>query len=405
MRILIYGGTFNPVHQGHLNAVTRAAESLGPEKIFFIPTSIPPHKALAAGSPPAADRVGMLECVCAQLPGARVLDMELKREGPSYTADTLRALKDQYPENELIFLLGTDMLLSLLTWHEPETVMACASLAVYAREDDRGEEIRTMAERLRQEYGATVYVLSGPSVEASSTEIRAALPKREGRDLVPAPVYGYIIRRRLYGAKPDLDWLRSKAYPYLKPKRVAHVQGVEAEALELAARWGVDPGDAAEAAICHDITKKLARDEQLRLCDKYAIMTDEYERGSEKLLHAKTGAAFAADQFGLSDDVALAIRFHTTGRTGMTTLEQITYLADYIEPGRYGFAGLAELRAVCYEDLDQAMELASRMSIDEVRGKGYEPHRSTVDCHEWYRNNLRRRGLAPVRAQGIPDEV
>lgn len=405
MRILIYGGTFNPVHRGHLHAVTRAAERLGPEKIFFIPTSIPPHKALAAGTPAAADRVGMLECVCAGLPGARVLDMELRREGPSYTADTLRELKAQYPEDELVFLLGTDMLLSFLTWHEPETVLACASLAVCAREDDRGEEIRTMAERLRREYGAVIYELPGEAVEVSSTEIREALPRRAGRGLVPAPVYRYIIRKRLYGAKPELDWLRTEAYAFLKPKRVAHVRGVEEEAVKLAARWGVDPGAAAEAAICHDITKALSRQEQLRLCDKYAIMTDTYERANEKLLHAKTGAALAADRFGLPDDVALAIRFHTTGRTGMTTLEQITYLADYIEPGRHGFDGLPELRRVCYEDLDQAMELASRMSIDEVRGKGYEPHRSTADCHAWYGNNLRRRGLAPVHAQGVPDEV
>jgi nicotinate-nucleotide adenylyltransferase len=126
---------------------------------------------------------------------------------------------------------------------------------------------------------------------------------------------------------------------------------------------------------------------------------------SEKLLHAKTGAALAADLFGLSEDVALAIRFHTTGRPGMSRLEMITYLADYIEPGRNGFDGLPELRRACYEDLDLAMELGMRMSLHEVRGKGYPAHINTVEGQRWYLNNLRRKGLEPVRAAGIPDRV
>lgn len=405
MRILIYGGTFNPPHAGHVRAVRTAAAALDPGKILLIPAAIPPHKALADGSPPAEERLALTRLAAGEIPGAEASDIELRREGKSYTSDTLRALKALYPADELVFLLGTDMLLTLPDWHEPETVCGLASIAVFSRETGREAEISEAAERLRRELAAAVYVIPGEPVEVSSTELREKLTRREGVELLPREVYAHIIRKRLYGARPDFEWLRARAYAYLKPKRVAHVRGVEQEAVKLAARWGADAGDAAEAAICHDITKALDHDAQLRLCDKYAIMTDELERAGEKLLHAKTGAAFAADLFGLSDDVALAIRFHTTGRPGMTTLEMITYLADYIEPGRAGFAGLAELRAACYEDLDRAMELATRMSIDEVQSKGWPCHRNTIDCHGWYRNNLRRRGLAPAHAEGIPDEV
>lgn len=405
MRILIYGGTFNPPHAGHVRALKTASEALAPGKTLMIPDSIPPHKALADGSPPAEDRLEMTRLAALSVPGAEASDMELRREGRSYTSDTLRALRAQYPDDELVFLLGTDMLLSLPTWHEPEVVCSLASIAVFSREQGRESEIREGAERLRRDFGATVYEIAGEPVEISSTALREMLARREGRALLPREVYGYIIRRRLYGAKPELAWLRKRAYSYLKPKRVAHVQGVEEESVRMARRWGASVEAAAEAAICHDITKALDREAQLRLCDKYAIMTDEYERVSEKLLHAKTGAAFAVDLFGLSDDVALAIRFHTTGRPGMPTLEQITYLADYIEPHRSGFDGLEELRQVCYEDLDRAMELATRMSIDEVRGKQLPCHENTTDCHRWYRQNLLRRGLPPVHAEGIPDEV
>ncbi len=405
MRVLVYGGTFSPPHAGHVRSVQIAAEALRPDRIVLIPASVPPHKALARGTPPAEDRMEMTRLAARSVPGAEVSDRELRREGKSYTSDTLRALREEFPDAELVFLLGTDMLLTLPDWHEPKVICSLASIAVFSRETGREGQIAAGAEALRRDFGATVYVLSGAPVAVSSTELRALLPQRGGAELIPPEVYAYIIRKRLYGAKPDLTWLRKQAHAYLKPKRVPHVLGVEAEAVRLAERWGADPGDAAEAAICHDITKALDRDAQLRLCEKYAILLDDCERRSEKLLHARTGAAFARDLFGLSDAVTAAIRWHTTGRAGMTDLERITYLADYIEPNREGFDGLQELRAACYDDLDRAMELATRMSLCEVRDAGNAPHENTVRAHEYYRSLLRERGLAPVHAAGIDDEL
>ena len=405
MRVLIYGGTFNPPHMGHIRSVRTAAEALQPDAVLLIPAAIPPHKALADGSPGAEERLRLTQLAAAEIPGAETSDMELRREGKSYTSDTLWELRGRYPAAELVFLVGTDMLISLPEWHEPEVVCALASIAVFSRETGREAEIAGAAARLREQFGATVYVVAGEPIEVSSTELREKLGRREGRELLPDGVYTRIIRKRLYGAKPEFAWLREKADSYLKPKRIPHVRGVEETAVKLAELWGADPGDAAEAAICHDITKYVDHDGQLRLCGKYAIMTDELERGSEKLLHARTGAAFARELFGLSDAVADAIRWHTTGRPGMTTLEKITYLADYIEPNRHGFDGLEELRRACFEDLDRAMELATRMSIDEVRGYGRPCHENTVACHEYYRQQLLCRGLEPVRAVGIPDEV
>ena len=404
MRVLIYGGSFNPPHLGHVHSVRTTAEALRPDRILLIPASVPPHKALALDSPPAEERLHMTKLAAKEIDGAEVLDLELKREGKSYTSDTLRALREECPAAELVLLVGTDMLISLPDWHEPEVITALASVAVFSRETGREDEIERAARRLEESFGARVYVISGVPVEVSSTELRALLKERKGRALLPPEVYAYIIAGRLYGAKPELDWLRARAHSYLKPKRVAHVLGVEREAVRLARLWGASEEDAAEAAICHDITKKLDRDDQLRLCGKYAIITDDYERNSEKLLHAKTGAAFAGEMFGLSDAVKDAIRWHTTGRAGMTTLEKITYLADYIEPNRAGFAGLEELRRTCCEDLDAAMELASRMSIDEVRGRGQVPHRNTIEAWRFYRAAIREKGILPVHAEDIPDD-
>ena len=407
MRILVYGGSFDPPHNGHLRSVLSAAEALKPEKVFFIPASVPPHKTQSPDAATARQRLQMTELAAGELKGlgAEALEMELLRPGKSYTADTLKELKARYPEDELVFLLGTDMLLSFLQWHEPERILQNASLAYFPRREKPDAREAETIKTLRESHGATVYEIPGVPVEVSSTELRQRLKNRQGSELLPPAVYAYIIRNRLYGAKPELSWLRERAYTYLKPKRVAHVCGAEQEAVRLARRWGISPEDAAEAAICHDITKKLGREEQLRLCAKYAIIADAYENTSEKLLHAKTGAALAEDVFGLSEPVCEAIRWHTTGRPGMTDLERIIYLADYIEPGREGFDGLAELRSAAYDDLDAAMELGTRMSIIEVRGKGYACHTDTLECHAFYLARLKERGADPVHAVGIRDKI
>ena len=396
MRVLVYGGSFDPPHVGHIRSVQTAAAALKPDKILLIPAAEPPHKKLSGTSPAPAERLAMAELAAAEIPGCQALDMELARTGPSYTSDTLRQLRRQYPEGEIIFLLGTDMLLTLDSWHEPETILSLASVAVFARETGRQTEIEEKAAFLRQKFGATVYVLAGEPVSVSSTQVRALLPERQGRELVPEAVYAHIIRKRLYGAKPDFDWLREKAYAFLKPGRVAHVQGTETEARKLAQRWGVDVADAAEAAVVHDITKKLTYEEQLCLCEKYGIILDDCQRESEKLLHSLTGGPFAAELFGIPEHIVQAVRWHTTGRPAMTDLERVVYLADYIEPNRHGFSGLTELRQAAYEDLDAAMDLALRMSLAEVQGKGRRPHDDTVNAQKYYAQKLKEKGVRPV---------
>ena len=405
MRTLVYGGSFNPPHTGHVLSLSTAVRVLKPDRIRVIPTRIPPHKALPEGSPTAKDRLAMTALAMSGVFGAMTSDTELRREGKSYTVDTLAELRRKDPGGELYFLLGTDMLLSLETWYQPRRIMELATIVLFARETDRRDEIESAVARLRRVYGAKIFILRGEPLEISSSEVREELAIRQGRELVPETVYSYIIQRRLYGARPELAWLRDAAYAYLKPKRIPHVQGAEEEAVRLAERWGESVDDAAEAAICHDITKKYPLEEQLRLCLSYGIQPDNYEAVSEKLLHAKTGAELAGFLFGLSEPVKSAIRWHTTGRPGMSPLEKIMYLADYIEPGRSGFDGLAELRRAAYEDLDLAMELGLRMSLLEVTGRGNRSHEHSIQAHEEALSALREKGLSPARAEGIPDTV
>ena len=403
MKILIYGGSFNLPHMGHVQSVKAAMETIVPDRVFLIPAAVPPHKELPEDSAPAEQRLAMTRLAARKIPGAEVLDLELHREGKSYTVDTLRALRKEYPGAELVFLLGTDMFLTLEEWREPETILSLATVALFRREREQEQAVEEKRREMEARYGREFLILPGTPVEISSTELRAALKKRGGRELIPEAVYAHIICQGLYGAKPDFVWLRREAYARLKPKRIPHVQGAEQEAVRLAARWGLAEEDAAAAAICHDITKRLNLEEQLRLCARYDIMADDYEKVSEKLLHAKTGAELARDIFGLPEHIAEAIRWHTTGRAGMDMLQQIIYMADYIEPTRSGFAGLEELRKAAYEDMDAAMELGLRMSLDDVQSRGNLPHEDSIRAERWFLTKLYEKGAEPIHVEGVPD--
>ena len=396
MRIGIYGGTFNPIHRGHLTAARAAMDVLGLDRLLLIPASVPPHKALPQGSAEPADRLEMTALACAQLgPGAQALDIELHRTGPSYTVDTLRQLRQMYPEDELWLLMGSDMFLTLQDWREPRQVMALARIGAFSRLES-GEEAAFARQKafLEREYGADVTIIPNPQVvELSSTEVRQTLAQGGGAELLPAAVYGYILRERLYSTHRELtgltpDELRPIALSYLKPKRMPHVLGTEQEAVRLTRRYGGDETQARIAALLHDCTKKLEMPEQLALCKQYGIELDELEQKALKLLHSKTGAAIARSVFGVEDAVYDAIWYHTTGRPDMTRLEKILYLADYIEPSR-DFPGVEELRRAVYEDLDHGLLLGLNMTIQEMEEMGNPVHHQTRDARDY----LLKRGI------------
>lgn len=390
MRIGIYGGTFNPIHRGHLTAARAAMDVLGLDRLLLIPASVPPHKALPQGSAEPADRLEMTALACAQLgPGAQALDIELHRTGPSYTVDTLRQLRQMYPEDELWLLMGTDMFLSLERWYHAADILSLAHIGAFDRVHPQpGGDLAAQKQHLEETYGADIAIIPNEHVlDLSSTQVRQALAQGGGQELVTDPVYGYIQRRGLYGVHTDLrrltpGRLRPIALSYLKPKRMPHVLGTEQEAVRLARQYGADETQARVAALLHDCTKKLDMEQQLALCRRYDIRLDELEQHALKLLHAKTGAAVARDIFGVKDAVYEAIRWHTTGKPDMTLLEKVIYLADYIEPNR-DFPGVDELRRAVYDDLDKGLLMGLSDTIDEMERMGNPVHHDTLEARDF----------------------
>lgn len=397
MKIGIYGGSFNPPHLGHLAAAESAARYLELDRLMLIPAGIPPHKQLSADAPAPVHRLAMTRLMGAQIEldtliPVEVSDMELTREGKSYTSDTLRLLHERYPDAELWLLMGTDMFLTFHLWHAPEEIVRHAGLCAFGRTERDGEEVFAPQRAFLGEKfpGCRIVTMTLPNlVEISSTELRAGMVSGESEKMLAPQVYGYILREHLYGTNLDLKHLtipqlRPIALSYLKAKRCAHVLGMAATAVKLAEKYGADAHRAEVAGLLHDCTKKLSMAEQLALCERYGIVLDELEKKALKLLHAKTGAALARDVFGVDDEIYNAILWHTTGRPNMTALEKVIYLADFIEPTR-DFPGVDTLRRTVWEDLDRGLLMGLEMTVEEMQKMGNPIHVNTLTARDYLR--------------------
>ena len=373
-RIGIYGGTFNPPHIGHIEAAKHAVSSLKLDKLLLIPDRIAPHKELPAGSPLAQQRYDMVYLAARKIPNAEVCDLELRREGPSYTYLTILELHARYPDAELILLMGTDMFCSFQTWREPATITKCASLGVFYRGEKNELDAVAAQKCMLEEQGTKVYLLENPVIPISSTDLRRMLTFGCASAMLPAGVEKYIRENGLYGTNSDLrglpmDKLEKVALSLLKPSRVAHVLGCRDTAAELARHYGANENDAARAGLLHDITKALDGPLQLTLCDEYGIMLSEFFEENPKTLHALTGSLVAERIFGENPAVVSAVRYHTTGKADMSLLEKIVYVADYMEPNR-NFPGVERLRQLAFTDIDAALKLGLEMTLQQLAEQG-----------------------------------
>ncbi|MBO2527541.1 MAG: nicotinate (nicotinamide) nucleotide adenylyltransferase [Clostridiales bacterium] len=386
-RIGIFGGSFNPPHLGHILAVREFKEKLSLDRVLLIPAATPPHKKLTANSPDASHRLAMTKLAAADLPYAEVSDIELRREGASYTADTLNELCLRYPNDEFFLLMGTDMFFSFETWYHPERIAAQAVIAVAHRSADNAQELQACAQRLQEKLDARISFVENEYLPHSSTSVRAMLAFHAAQEYLHPAVLNYIWENNLYFLRDDLknlsyDRLKQVSLCLHDPKRVPHVIGCSDTAESLARNYGADETDAKRAGILHDITKALNAQEQLKLCEQYAMILDNFERRNPKLLHAKTGAVIAEQVFGENPAVCDAIKWHTTGKADMNLLEKIIYLADYMEPNR-AFDGVQELRRLTEQSLDDALYLGLKMTMEQLKSNHRDIDKNSSAALRW----------------------
>ncbi len=386
-RIGIYGGTFNPPHIGHIRSALKAVHALELDRLLVIPDRIAPHKQLPEGSAEPEQRLEMMRLALSGAVGVEVSDMELRREGKSFTFETVEQLRTLYPEDELILLMGTDMFLSFPQWRNPDRILAQAALGVFYR-GNRGERAAIDARKAEMEAaGHRVYLVENEVVEISSTDLRRLLVFDCASPFLPKGVGEYIAEHGLYGARRDyqrlpMEELERVVLSLLKANRVNHVLGCRDTAVALAERWGADVTDASRAGILHDVTKALDGPLQLTLCAEYGTILTDFDRRYPRTLHALTGALVAKRIFGENDAVVSAIRWHTTGRANMSLLEKIIYVADYMEPNR-DFPGVERLRELAFSDIDGALKLGLEMTLEHLKDQGAEVSVASREALEW----------------------
>lgn len=353
MRIGIYGGTFNPPHRGHRRLADEMMKSARLDKIIIVTAGTPPHKVsddLASGE----HRLNMCRLEFSE-EHFEVSDLEFKREGKSYSVDTVAQIKEAYPDDELFLIIGSDMLLSFHSWYRYEDILKSVTLCVATRENDIScADLLSYAVDTLKLKEDDIIISPINAFVCSSTDVRQMIKKGENTDAyLSQEVKKYIMDNNIYKDK-YADWKKLLKEKLLE-KRYIHSLNVADSALILAEKYGADTEKAYFAGLVHDIMKNASEEEQLQIMEKGGIILSRTERQNKKLWHAMAGECYLRTEMGITDtDILNAVRYHTTGRVGMSLLEKVVYIADYISVERD------------YDDVDVMRDLSLNVGLDEA---------------------------------------
>ncbi len=346
MNLAVLGGSFNPIHMGHLALADAVLSSFHFDRLVLVPTNQSPFKQSDVGAS-AGDRLDMLAASVIGDERISVDDCELRRKGISYTIDTVEDIERRYAVQDKIGLvIGDDLVEGFPSWK---------------RADELAEKVRLIIAR-RIDRGAVPFAyphgrLENPVIPLSSSELRSAIASGgPWRYMVPQGARRIIEDRKLYGHQagtvdsgPSAGAVRSEGVPdasriaavesyagcLLGGNRFIHSRNVALLARDLCGRFGLDPLRGYAAGIAHDMCKSMPGDALIKLAgaDGAGVSALEAERPS--LLHPRAAAVLLQSGFGIDDPGILqAVRLHTFGSERMDPLAKVVYIADKIEPSR-----------------------------------------------------------------------
>ncbi len=383
MRIGIFGGTFDPVHIGHINLAAQAIQEAGLDRLIFVPAKVQPFKQ-DQDITPENDRLEMLKLAIRDLPKAEISTFELDRDEISYTVTTLRHFREIMPEAELFFLIGADAFLKIFKWNGAAEILSEHSFLVGTRPGYKEANLQEVIGKAEILYETKITRLNNKEFDINSTEIRRRAELGEDiSELVPAAVVEYIRTHGLYKNERILDFISMN----FSEKRKIHTFAVAKVAMELAEIYGEDVNKAKTAALFHDMYRGVS-ESSLNMYVKHFGLDSHYKDNSN-LAHGKIAAIIMERDFGANDpDILNAVRYHTTGRRGMTKLEKIIYLADAIEPNRE-YDGVEDLREIARKGLDEAVLRSLENTIAFIEKKGVYLDKDTLEARDYIRDGLK----------------
>ena len=380
MKVLLYGGTFDPPHNGHLNNLRAAADRVRPDKVVVMPAGLSPFKQHT--SAPGALRLEMCSCFHAleegmdAIPQLEVSGWEVAQAeagSHNYTVLTVEKLARDYPGAQLYLAIGSDMLLSFDGWHRWQDILRLAHLVVTSRNVGDAPELHAKALQL-DPTGARILFAPVQALPMASSDIRTRLAAGEGCEAeLPEAVRAVIRREKLYKRKyqpMNLKQAKELVRGRLSDKRYEHTLNVKKMAVKLAKIYGEDEERAALAALLHDSAKEISKDEMREILRAYPQYAEGGEERPTPVWHGVCAAILARTQWGVADEAVLsAIACHTAGKPGMTRLDKILYLADMTSAER-DWPGVEKLRKLEKKDLDAAMLAALKQTNDFVLSQG-----------------------------------
>lgn len=350
MKVLVFGGSFDPVHKGHVSLFRRAMKVIAPDAAHIVPAYHSPFK--AKSPTPFRLRMKMLKQAFSSF-GKKIVfdDYELKRGGKTYTYELVQYLKKRYGNPEIYLLVGTDCLNDLHNWKNPDYIFKNAVVVAGKRKG-------------YNEHPAAFKHLFLPGFfpKLSSSRVRAhILACGDVPGTVPPQIAPTIRENKLYGLAVH-DWLKS----HLKTNRYLHSKNVAEMAAALSDIYEVNVESAVKAGILHDAGKGFSGPELIRFCKEHKIKVPFFEdicRLEPSLLHSYASAWIAQHLFDVRDkDVLTAIAEHTLGSLHMSTLSKILFVADISSKDRK-YKDAFVIRNLALQDLDKALLYAANRKL------------------------------------------
>lgn len=396
-KIGIMGGTFNPIHNAHLMMAQAAYEQYELDEVWFMPSKNPPHKSQDE-IVSAEHRSRMVQFAIDSCKHFLFSDIELKREGTTYTCETLAYCVQEFPDARFYFILGGDSLCHFEQWYHPEKIAKLCTILAVSRDGLSEHELLKRCQELSENYEGEFLPIRMPQIAISSKEIRRQLSQEKSVvGYLPDHVLRYIEIHSLYGKFPKREeWKEKDLLAYLqatlRPPRYLHTLGVAVTAANLAACHMAGEGDvkrARWAGLLHDCAKYLTDTEMLALCQQYGIELSEVEKENPALIHGKLGAYLARHRYGVTDEeICSAIAYHTTGKPHMTTLEKILYIADYMEPRRKMDGkpfSLSKIRKQSFLNLDKGLLMILTDTVEHLQKGDNAIDEMTLQTYAYYK--------------------
>lgn len=387
-RIAILGGTFNPIHNGHLQMAAAVMKTNQFDQILFMPSGDPPHK---KGEQIIDKKHRLAMCEAAVLPYSQyaISNLELNRTGYTYTLDTINVLEQTHPENRYTMIIGADSLMQLDQWHHYDELLRLCPFIVINRPGYPSSQLLKQIQLFEEKHHAQIEIIEMPDSSISSSEIR----KRDAQHLsithlVPKGVADYMVLFQLYqenSVEGLISDYQEKVGKSLSKKRFAHSISVMNTAAKLAEIYDVNINKAKIAGLLHDCGKSLTDEQKLKMCEENGLSISNVERNLPDLLHAKLGALIAKKDYQIDDQEILdAIASHTTGKPNMTILDKIIFIADYIEPLRNQASNLEECRHLVQKSLDETLVKILHDTLAYLNEKSAQIDLMTQTTYEYY---------------------